>query len=139
MLLFNDLIFLKKNKADTLLCKNSKWIDYKLKKSLEERINESQNILKKYPDKIPVIINECNEDLRDRIKRKILLQKDMTASQYIYSLRSKFNIKQEESLLLFINGSMPTSTTLMSHLYEKNKDKDGFLYVSILKENAFGR
>jgi hypothetical protein len=33
---------------------------------------------------------------------------------------------------------MPISSTMVSYLYSKHKDSDGFLYVSILKENVFG-
>ena len=138
MILFNDLNFFSKDKVETVLYKNLNWKDYKLKKTFEERVNESQTILKKYPDKIPVIINECSDELRERVKRKMLLQTDMTVSQYMHSLRTKFNIKQEESVLIFVNGTFPTSTTLMSYLYDKHKDKDGFLYISVLKENVFG-
>ena len=94
--------------------------------------------MKKYPEKIPVIINECNNEIKDRLKRKMLLQKDMTVAQYMHSLRTKFNIRSEESLLIFVNSLLPTSSTLMSYLYDKNKDKDGFLYISLLKENVFG-
>lgn len=138
MILFNDLKIFSKDKVETVLYKNLNWKDYKLKKTFEERINESQTILKKYPDKIPVIINECSEELRDRVKRKMLLQTDMTVSQYLHSLRTKFSIKPEESVLIFVNGNLPTSTTLMSYLYDKYKEKDGFLYISVLKENVFG-
>ena len=68
----------------------------------------------------------------------MLLQTDITITQYMYLLRKKFNIKPEESLFIFINDTVPTSTTLMSYLYYKHKDKDGFLYISVLKENVFG-
>lgn len=117
---------------------NLNWKDYKLKKSFNERVSECQLILKKYPDKIPIIVNECSDDLKDKIKRKMLLQSDMTVSNYLYSIRQKFKIKPEESFLLFVNGKIPTSTTLLYELYNNHKDKDGFLYISIIKENVFG-
>lgn len=138
MLLFQDFKSFSKDKVETVLYKDLQWKDYKLKKSFDERKYESETILKKYPDKVPVIINECSEEFRERVKRKMLLQKDMTVSQYMHSVRTKFNIRPEESLLIFINGIMPTSSTLMSHVYNRHKDNDGFLYVSILKENVFG-
>lgn len=138
MLLFNDLNKLSNNKVETVLYTNLQWKDYKLKKTFEERKNECDIILKKYQDKLPVIINECSIELRDRIKRKMLIQKDMTVGQYMHSVRTKFNLKSEEAVLMFVNGSFPTSSTLMCSLYDKHKDKDGFLYISILKENVFG-
>lgn len=138
MLSLNDLNFFSKNKVETLSNNNLNWTDYKIKKTFKERLNESQIILKKYPEKVPIIINECSEDLKDKLKRKMLIQKDMTVVQYMQSLRTKFNINSGESILMFINGSLPTSSTLIGYLYEKNKENDGFLYISILKENVFG-
>jgi GABA(A) receptor-associated protein len=138
MILFNDLKIFSKDKVETVLFQNLNWKDYKLKKTFEDRLKESRIILNKYQDKIPVIINDCSEELRDRVKRKMLLPKEITVSQFMHTLRTKFNIKSEETVLIFVNGTFPTSTTLMSYLYEKHKDKDGFLYISILKENVFG-
>lgn len=130
-----DLIFFQK-KIDN--DKNLNWFDYKIKKNFEERSKESEIILKKYQNKIPVIINECYDEVKDRIKRKILLPKEITVSEFLYVLRTKFNINSEESLLVFVNGKIPTSTTSMIYLYEKYKEKDNFLYISIVKENTFG-
>lgn len=138
MLLFNDIKLFSKNKVETVLYTNLNWKDYKQKKTFEDRKHESEIILKKYPSKLPVIINECSEDLRDRLKRKMLIESDMNVGQYIHTLRTKFNIKPEESILFFVDGIMPPSTMLISYLYDKYKDKDGFLYISILKENVFG-
>jgi|LauGreDrversion4_2_1035121.scaffolds.fasta_scaffold43810_6 GABA(A) receptor-associated protein len=138
MLLFNDLINISNNKVETVLYTNLQWKDYKLKKTFEDRKHECDTILNKYPDKLPVIINECSVELRDKIKRKMLIQKDMTVGQYMHSVRTKFNLKSEDAVLMFVNGSFPSSSTLMSYLHDKYKDKDGFLYVSILKENVFG-
>jgi len=138
MLLFQDFNVFSKDKVETVLYTNLNWKEYKLKKTFDERKYESETILKKHPEKVPVIINECSEEFRDRVKRKMLLQKEMTVTQFMHTLRTKFNIRSEEALLIFVDGIMPTSSTMMIHLYNKHKDKDGFLYISILKENVFG-
>lgn len=139
MLILNDLNkYLLREKTETVYYKSLIWKDYKLKKTFEERLHESQTIKKKYPDKIPVIINECYDEIRDRVRRKMLLQIDMTVGQFMHSVRTKFTIKPEESVLIFVNNSMPPSTELINNLYEKYKDKDGFLYVTLMKENVFG-
>lgn len=138
MISFNDLNFFSKYNVQTLSYKNSNWKDYKIKKTFEDRLKESEKILNIYQDKIPVIINECCYELSDKVKRKMLLPKEMTVSQFIHTLRTRVNIKSEESVFIFINGSIPTSTTTMSYLYEKYKEKDKFLYISVLKENVFG-
>jgi GABA(A) receptor-associated protein len=133
-----DFINFSKNEGENVLKTNEKWIEYKQKKTFEERQNESQAILNKYKDKVPVIINECSKDFQDKIKRKMLVQKELTITQYLYNLRTKFNIGSEESLVIFVNNSMPMSSITLGYLYEKSKDKDGFLYITVLKENAFG-
>ncbi len=133
-----DFINFSKNEGVKDYILNEKWTDYKIKKTFEERQKESQTILNKYLDKIPVIVNECSQEFQDRVKRKMIVQKEVTLGQYLFTLRSKFNIKSEESLLVFVNNSMPVSSSIMGYLYEKNKDKDGFLYITVLKENAFG-
>jgi len=133
-----DFINFTKNECVKGTKTNEKWTDYKIKKTFEERQKESQIILNKYTDKIPIIVNECSQEFQDRVKRKMIVQKEVTISQYLFTLRSKFNIKPEESLLIFVNNSIPISSTMMGYLYEKNKDKDGFLYITVLKENTFG-
>jgi len=142
MKIFNELKLFSKNHSvdECILVSNDKsnWKDYKLSKTFEQRLKEFETIRCKHQDKIPVIINECSDELRDRIKRKMLLQKEMTVGNYMYSVRNKFDIKPEESVVMFVNGTLPMSTTMMGYLYEKHKDKDGFLYISILKENVFG-
>ena len=42
-------------------------------------------------------------------------------------------------MFLFINqkNSYPTGS-LLSEIYDKNVDEDGFLYISISAENTFG-
>ena len=142
MIIFNDLKLFSKSHSvnNSEIPPNTKtnWKDYKNSKTFEQRLKECELILCKYKNKVPVIINECSDELQDRISRKMLLQKEMTVGNYMYSLRSKFNIKPEESVVMFVNGNIPVSTTMMGYLYEIYKDKDGFLYISILKENVFG-
>ena len=142
MIIFNDLKLFSKSHSvnNSEIPPNTKinWKDYKLSKTFEQRSKEYELIMCKHKDKVPIIINECSDELRDRINRKMLLQKEMTVGNYMHSIRNKFNIKPEESVVIFVNGILPISSMLMGHVYEKHKDKDGFLYISILKENVFG-
>jgi GABA(A) receptor-associated protein len=142
MKIFNELnLLLTNHSADeckTTSKSKTNWSDYKISKTFELRLKECELITSKYKNKVPIIINECSDELKDRVNRKMLLQKEITVGNYMYLLRNKFNIKSEESIVMFINGKIPVSTMLMGYLYEIHKDKDGFLYISILKENVFG-
>ena len=54
-------------------------------KSLEERIEESTNVLKKYPNRIPVIVEKSDKckELQDIDKNKYLVPDDLTFGQFI--------------------------------------------------------
>ena len=44
----------------------------------------------------------------------------------------------EMALFIFVNNTIPSSSTLMSNLYSQYKDPDGFLYLTYSGENTFG-
>jgi len=48
------------------------------------------------------------------------------------------NLNEEKAIFLFINEVLPPSSALMSQIYEKHKDEDGFLYITYSGENTFG-
>ncbi len=47
-------------------------------------------------------------------------------------------LNPEQAIFLFVNDTLPPTAALMSQIYEKNKDEDGFLYVTYSGENTFG-
>lgn len=138
MEILNNVIKTSLNQSVTPFVDIKTWKNYKEYKTLEQRKNESKILSTKYPDKIPLIINECSDEYKYKIKRKMLLPFDMTIGQLMFSIRSKFNINKDEALLIFVGKTMPKFSTLISELYKQYKDEDGFLYVSIIKENVFG-
>jgi hypothetical protein len=44
-----------------------------------------------------------------------------------------------DALFLFIDGQVFSSNVVMSSIYAKHKNKDGFLYVNYAKETTFGK
>jgi len=112
---------------------------FKEKYDFKKRSEESTRIKKKYPDRIPVIVEKyqhCN--IPDIDKHKYLVPKDLTVSQFIYVIRKRVKIEAEEAIFLFINNSLPASSELMSTIYENNKDEDQFLYCLYQNESTFG-
>lgn len=116
-------------------------MSFKSKNSLIDRIYESQRILTKYPDKIPII---CEKNINASIhcptidKNKYLLSKDLTIGQFIYVIRKRLNISSEKALFLFIGNTIPSSTNSILSVYNLYKEADNFLYVSYSFENTFG-
>lgn len=112
---------------------------FKSKNNLEKRYNESINILKKYPDRIPIIVEKYkNSNINDIDKCKFLVPRDMTIGQFIYVIRKRIKLKSEHALFITINNQLPASGKLISYLYDECKDEDGFLYVIYTNENTFG-
>ena len=113
---------------------------YKNDKSFEERYNESKNIIEKYPNRIPVIVEKCKKckTIKDIDKTKYLVPNDMTLTQFIYVIRKRLKITSEQAIFVFINNKIITSTKLIKDIYNEEKDDDNFLYLNYASENTFG-
>ncbi len=116
--------------------------NFKLKHSFQERLEESIRIIKKYPDKIPVICEKSIFNKNDNIpiidKFKYLVPNDLTIGQFLYVIRNKMKLQTEKAIFLYINGIIPSNTTTISKIYFTHKDQDGFLYMTYSGENVFG-
>lgn len=107
----------------------------------DKRKEEAERIRSKYPDRIPVIV-ENSENSRDKLplldKKKFLVPMDLTMSQFIYVIRKRMLLKPEQALFLYVNKTLvPTCQTMML-LYNEHKSSDGFIYFTVMGENTFG-
>ena len=106
---------------------------------LEKRREESNRILAKYPDRIPVIVEKHqNSKISNIDKCKFLVPTDLTVGQFVYVVRKRIKLEPEKAIFLFIKDSLPPTSQLMSAIYEEHKGDDGFLWVSYAGENTFG-
>lgn len=112
---------------------------FKEKFTYEERYSESNRVLTKYPGKIPIVCEkEKNSKMVEIDKHKYLVSIDVSVAQFIYILRSRLKLPPEKAIFLFINGIIPTSSSLLIDYYIRYKDLDGFLYITYSSENVFG-
>jgi GABA(A) receptor-associated protein len=125
--------------------KNNQYIinmNFKDKHNLDDRKDESLRIRKKYPDRIPVIIeNYPHSTLKILDKTKFLVPTDLTIGQLAYVIRKRIKLKPTESLFLFMgtkNIVAPTCANIYS-MYMENQDEDGFLYIMICEQATFGQ
>lgn len=117
------------------------YIPYKQKFSFEERSSESNRILIKYPDRVPIIcerLKTSGHDCPFIDKNKYLVPRDLTIGQFLYVIRKRLKITSEKAIFLFINDHIMSSSQIIGDIYENNKDNDGFMYVSYTFENTFG-
>lgn len=110
---------------------------FKEKYTLEERIKQSSTILNKYKDSIPVYIDFTNIN-KTVEKSKFVIPNGFTVGQLLTAIRMKMNLNAACALFIFINNRLISVTTVVSTIYESNKDDDGFLYVCCSEENTFG-
>jgi len=110
------------------------------KNIFEKRFKESENILKKYPNRIPVIVEKSKKSrsLNDIDKNKFLVPNDMCMNQFIYVIRKRLTLTSEKALFIFINDKLVPNSKRLSEIYNEEKDSDNFLYVYYSSENTFG-
>ncbi|CAL0325452.1 unnamed protein product [Lupinus luteus] len=112
---------------------------FKQEFSLDERFKESQNIIVKYPDRIPVIIERYSKtDLPDLDKKKYLVPRDMSVGQFIHILSGRLRLSPGKALFIFVKNTLPQTASLMNSIYQSYKEEDGFLYMSYSSEKTFG-
>lgn len=102
-------------------------------------MNESDRIMNKYPDRIPIIVKKRKgSDAPSIDKSKYLVPKDMTINQFTFIIRKRLKLEPSKALFVTINGNLPVSNEQINDIYLREKNEDGFLYIIYSFENTFG-
>ena len=56
----------------------------------------------------------------------------------MYVIRKRLKMTPDKAIFIFCNGSVLQGSQTIMSIYEKNKDKDGFLYLIYSGEATFG-
>ena len=115
---------------------------FKDEHTFETRQIECRRIRSKYPDRYPVIVEVYNGFLSGnnlKIDKRKYLFPNISIGQIINIIRTRMKVREHQGLFFLVNSKalLPTQE-LLSKVYEDNKDPDGFLYINISAENAFG-
>lgn len=116
-------------------------VPFKSEFTFQDRLNEARRVLNKYPDRIPIICERsftATSDCPNIDKRKYLVPRDLTMGQFLYVIRKRLNLSPEKALFLFVKNTIPSTTALINQVYERNKNEDGYLYITYAQENTFG-
>lgn len=114
-------------------------MDFKTKNNFEDRLSESTKIMEKYPLRVPIIVEKCNNSLINEIdKNKYLVPSDLNMNQFVYIIRKRIKLDKSQSIFLMINDTICPSNTPIGVVYNDHKDNDGFLYIKYTSENTFG-
>ena len=103
------------------------------------RKKESNKILSKHPNRVPIIVEKYKDcKLNDIKNKKYLVPTSMEFKQFIYVVRKSIQLDPSQALFITINNKLVTGSKQMGEIYEEYKNKDGFLYVVYTSENTFG-
>jgi GABA(A) receptor-associated protein len=113
--------------------------NFKKSTGFEERFAKAYGLIKKYPDRVPVICEKTQgNDNPDIDKNKYLVPVNITIGQFLAIIRQRINIKPHQAIFLFVANCIIPSNELIGNVYNTHKDPDNFLYISYSKENTFG-
>lgn len=114
-------------------------MDFKNKNNFTQRLDESNKIINKYPQRVPIIVEKCNQSkINDIDKNKYLVPKDLNMSQFIYIIRKRIKLDKSQAIFLMVDDSICPSNKPIGVIYDEHKCDDGFLYVVYTSENTFG-
>ena len=120
--------------------KNRKIVNSKFKTNhdFDKRWNESQRIVIKYPERVPIICERFTTNVPEVDRKKYLCPRDLSLANFIYVIRKRMTLNSEKALYLFVNNKMIPCSKLLGTIYEQEKDEDGFLYINYGGESTFG-
>jgi len=92
------------------------------------------------PKNLHVIVEPISPIKLDH--KKFLVNRDTTIGQFIYKLRQRMTLKQEEALFMHVkgkNGEEAISISqLMSQVHHEYKNEQGILVFVLRSEEVFG-
>ena len=108
-------------------------------KPVEQRLNECNQVLAKYPDRLCIYIEKRDrcKTLPDLSKNKYLVPNTITAAQFMFIVRSKLEIPKDCAIFFYINNTIFSGNAEMS-TFNKYKAPDGYLYITYTGESCFG-
>eukprot|EP00439_Symbiodinium_sp_Y106_P059229 s912_g8.t1 len=112
------------------------------------KVQDSAAVLKKYPDRVPVICQKAKRSSLPTLQKKFLVPGGMAIGEFQYVVHKHLfeaakesgasKLSSEQTVYLFVNGKTQRTSTELSEVYALNKDADGFLYVTYGAENTLG-
>merc|ERR1712209_281132 len=115
-----------------------KW-QYKEEHPFEKRRAEGEKIRRKYPDRVPVIVEKSPKArIGDLDKKKYLVPSDFTVGQFYFLIRKRISLRPEDALFFFVNNVIPPTSATMGSLYQEHHEEDFFLYIAYSDESVYG-
>lgn len=114
---------------------------FKQRRSFETRKLESENIRKKFPTKIPVVVERYQREasLPEMDKSKFLVPQELTMMNFAIIIKQRLGVPSSRAFYFVIdNQSMVSTSKTVAEVYREHKDADGFLYMTYASQEMFG-
>ncbi|XP_020380382.1 microtubule-associated proteins 1A/1B light chain 3C [Rhincodon typus] len=114
---------------------------FKERRSLALRRSEVINIRRKYPNKLPVIVERYPKErsLPHLDKSKYLVPLELSLCQFMIILRSRMSVTSSQAFYLMVNDrSLASMSLTMAEIYAEYVEEDGFLYMTYASQEMFG-
>ena len=113
---------------------------FKKEKPLEKRQLECDKVLKRHPNKIPIIVEKAPRSKINTIdKTTYLVEPGLSLPQFQATIKKKLELDDKEGIFFLINGKIALSESdTLGNIYEKYKSRDGFLYIAYASEEIWG-
>ena len=111
------------------------------------RLAKAQQLRKKYPDRIPIILDRANTATPKPSSHRFLVPTQLrddqgqmtTVGHFLRIVRSHIpHLTADQAIYLFVNNTLPALSAPLSQLYNDHQEKDGFLYLTFSIESTFG-
>jgi GABA(A) receptor-associated protein len=115
-------------------------VPFKTKFSYEERVVESGRVRRKYPSRVPVVVEraESAQTMSHIDRQRFLVPYDLTVGQLAYIIRRRVKLEPDNAMFLFFGGQSAAQNEFVSAVDERCREEDGFLYATYTCENTFG-
>jgi hypothetical protein len=98
-----------------------------------------ENMLVKYPDKIPVVLKVSDQKIK-LSQKKFLIPNDLSVAQFMFTIRKRMTLSPTDAIFIYFNDKdMANQSEIIQAVYERCRNPiDKILYVTIATENTFG-
>lgn len=114
---------------------------FKQRRSFETRKLEAENIRKKFPNKVPVVVEryqrEVNLPLID--KTRFLVPLELTIMNFGLIIKNRIRVPSSRAFYFVVNNqSLACTSKTIAEIYKEHRDEDGFLYMTYASQEMFG-